>query len=114
MKCAVLDAVLQRLHLPTWPISWSREILLARLSSAVVGHVASATLLYDQSHHNGILRVALGPCQWLWGPGEGAWPCCNSIPIGGVKTNTASGASAGEMIEDVGSGWMPLPGPFVS
>lgn len=90
------------------------EILLARLSSVVMGHVASATLLYGQSHHNGILSVALGPCQWLWGPGGGACLCCNSIHIGGVKTNTASGASAGEMTEDVGSGWIPLPRPFVS
>lgn len=44
-------------------------------------------------------------CQWVWEP---------ATCIDGVKTNTASGASAGKMAEDSAVWVMPLLWVFVS
>lgn len=101
-------------HLPIWPNSWPWEILFACLSSAVMGDVCSTTLLHGHSHHGChpkslwcLLSMAVGACQ------RGS-SCCHKAHSDGVKTNTASGLSAGRWLRAMGSAWMPLLGVFAS
>lgn len=50
VKGSAFDAMLQQFQPPVWPISWPGESLFACLSSAAVGDVGHATLLYGCSH----------------------------------------------------------------